>query len=344
MIIAMTIHHMLAANSTPGALVPSSETLLRAIEHAIRAPSGHNLQPWRFRVGSAFIDLIADRTKSLPVLDPDDRELVMSCGAAIFHLRIALRHAGYGVRVVPLPDPDDPDAMARLYAARGARPTVEEAQLFDAIGRRHTIRTGFLPRPFDADIAPLLEAAAAAEGAEFRSILQPVDRTELIDLVAAGARAQAGSSPFRREMAGWLHPAATVDDATEGVVNFPNDVGGLLTYYGPLGSDAADAGEHFAAHLRSLAEAAPLLAVLGTDRDGVSEWLEAGQALAHVLLLAAVQGIQAAVLNTPVQTVSLREKVGQLAGKPLCPQLVLAFGYAPTIHATPRRPVADFLM
>src|SRR3712207_9052562 len=49
------------------------------LNYAVLAPSGHNTQPWRFRLGERHVDLLADRTSSLPVVDPEDRALVLSC-------------------------------------------------------------------------------------------------------------------------------------------------------------------------------------------------------------------------------------------------------------------------
>ena len=60
------------------------DALLRSlVEYAALAPSGHNTQPWRFRLRGGGAELLADRTRALPVVDPDDRELVISCGAAL---------------------------------------------------------------------------------------------------------------------------------------------------------------------------------------------------------------------------------------------------------------------
>jgi len=62
----------------------SSVTAVQAralLDAAILAPSSHNTQPWRFAVRERTIDLYADRTRALPVNDPDDRELTISrCG------------------------------------------------------------------------------------------------------------------------------------------------------------------------------------------------------------------------------------------------------------------------
>ena len=56
------------------------------IATAARAPSVHNTQPWRFRAGDGTIDLYADPRRRLHV-DKDGREMLISCGAALFGLR-----------------------------------------------------------------------------------------------------------------------------------------------------------------------------------------------------------------------------------------------------------------
>ena len=62
--------------------------LITAVEHAVLAPSSHNTQPWQFRLIEDGLQLFADRSRALPVVDPHDRALVISCGASLFHLRI----------------------------------------------------------------------------------------------------------------------------------------------------------------------------------------------------------------------------------------------------------------
>ncbi|WP_458721578.1 hypothetical protein [Candidatus Nitrosocosmicus sp. R] len=59
--------------------------------YAILVPSGHNTQPWTFRISDdSIIEMYADRTRALPVVDPDDRELTISCGSALFNMQLAI--------------------------------------------------------------------------------------------------------------------------------------------------------------------------------------------------------------------------------------------------------------
>src|SRR5215469_16093227 len=102
---------------------PPAEQLRFLLQYAVLAPSGHNSQPWMFKIDEDTVELYADRSRALPVVDPDDRELTISCGAALLNLRVALRHFGYAGEVIPFPDPDDPDLLARVHLGKigGAR-------------------------------------------------------------------------------------------------------------------------------------------------------------------------------------------------------------------------------
>ena len=114
----------------------------RLVSLAIRAPSVHNTQPWAWRIGPDGIDLFADESRRLAASDPMGRNLVISCGAALHHLRAAARASGLRPEVVRLPDPADPGLLAQVtftptqpprrqpptYApSRSAAPTVADS-------------------------------------------------------------------------------------------------------------------------------------------------------------------------------------------------------------------------
>jgi len=107
--------------------------LLRAmLKHAVLAPSGHNTQPWLFKLSSEdSLDLIADRTRALPVVDPYDRELTISCGAALGHLEVAASHYGRALKIFLSPKPSEPDVLARVKLTSDAPESLDD--LFEAI-------------------------------------------------------------------------------------------------------------------------------------------------------------------------------------------------------------------
>lgn len=53
------------------------------IDAARCAPSVHNTQPWWFGTRGSTVTLHADSDRRLQVADPDGREMLISCGAAL---------------------------------------------------------------------------------------------------------------------------------------------------------------------------------------------------------------------------------------------------------------------
>ena len=65
-----------------GVAVSPDPELREILAYAARASSSHNAQPWRIEVaGPSSLRLLADRSRYLPVVDPDNREMFLSFGA-----------------------------------------------------------------------------------------------------------------------------------------------------------------------------------------------------------------------------------------------------------------------
>ena len=314
------------------ALLSPPRTHLELLADAVRAPSSHNSQPWLFRVREDRIDLFADRTRALPVNDPHDRELVISCGAALTNLCAAAVHHHLAPTVHVFPDDEDPDHLAAVDLT--PVPAYSDARVSYGIHLRSTWRTDFLAKPVPADVVADMRAAAEAEGA-WVHVVDDDQRTELAGLVTGGDHFQFADHSWRRELAAWMHPRRRGD----GLLVPP--VAGAVTRFVVSHVDIGDrtAREDAAITLR-----APLVLVLGTEHDDERAWLTAGRALERLLLTGAVRGVQAGFSNQPCQVAVLRPQLAQLVGH-AHPQMVLRLGFPPEPPVeTPRRPVADVLL
>lgn len=300
----------------------------------MRAPSSHNTQPWLFRLTNDAVELRADRRRALPVNDPEDRELTISCGAALFNMRAAAAGGEMPAEVRLLPEDADRDLLAvvRLGADRVER---EIAGLDRWIGERRSVRTPFERSPVPEGLVDQLQGAAAAEGCVLH-VVADADRERVVDLVAEGDRVQFGDPNWRRELAEWLRPPAGGD-------GLPTPA--LATPVARFVVRRFDVGERTAKGDKRLGMDAPLLVVLTTDRDGPSEWLRAGQALQRMLLLAAGSGLHAGYLNQPCQVERLRPRLRDAVKAGGLPQVLFRLGKpAKPGRRSPRREMREVLL
>lgn len=327
-----------------GAVIRSGEPsgvdlLKRTIEHAVLAPSSHNTQPWRFKTRAGALELHLDRSRVLPVTDPACREMIISCGAALQNIRIALRHRRRLADVEILPFASNPNVLARIRPGATCVPSRLYELLFAAIPERHTNRGAYLSVAPGRRFAAALGLAAELEGAWLRWTTDDVLRSAVADLVAAGDRVQGADPAFRRELAAWMRP--NDHGSRDGMPGYSFGLSRRTSRLAPGLLRWFPWGRMHAVRDRTLALDAPILAVLGTAGDSPRDWMAAGQALQFSLLLATAQGLSASFLNQPVQVPALRARLRALLGSPGHPQLILRMGYAARARPTPRRSVAE---
>lgn len=185
--------------------------LAAAVERALRAPSVHNTQPWRWRLADGAIELHADPARHLVATDPDRRDLVLSCGSALHHLRVALAAAGLSARVDRLPTVEDRWHLATVTVRSGA-PVSALARLSRAIEERRTDRRPLGAEPVPPRVLDRLVTAAAGSGALLVPVVDDGARHRLDELLAdAGAR-QRFAPGYAAELAIWSHRWAAARD------------------------------------------------------------------------------------------------------------------------------------
>src|SRR5579884_1757665 len=183
-------------------LVPITASVAQeAVSIAARAPSVHNTQPWSFRRSDGGIVLSADHDRQLRVADESGRELAVSCGAALYTLRLALRAKELEPLVELLPEAGDPRVLARVTARPGAPMSGSERRMLAAVTRRHTHRGRFTGGPAARSLLVELQATAAGEGASLLTVESPGQLRRVLDLVAAADRRQRLDPTWREELA-----------------------------------------------------------------------------------------------------------------------------------------------
>jgi len=321
------------------ALTPDEVASVIAV--ASRAPSLHNTQPWKFRVQRDCIELLGDPDRQLTAVDPAGRELMISCGAAVFGLWLGLRKLGRLPAIALQPDAAQPLLFARVWPAGHAARTPAEADLIAAVPHRHTHRGPFSPGEVSARLLDSLVTDAAAEGCELVLITDPHVVSRLGRLVRRAGASQSANPEISAELARWVRPVGS--QARDGVpaTARPADA--------PM-SDTRRSAERLASRdfgapgtEQPGGEPPVATAVLMTPGDTPADWLRAGQALNRLLLRAASRWVFASLQSQPIESPRHRQVVRALTGGHGDPQLLLQFGRANTAPATPRRPQSELL-
>ena len=297
------------------------------------APSIHNTQPWRFDVDpqARTVEVHAAWERSLPLADPRGRALHLSAGTAVFNLLVAAGHLGWEPVLHLLPRSSDPGFLADVRLAgpplTGRRPGPD---LYQAIARRHSSRLPFTDRPVPAAVLDELTRAAHAEGAEL-TLPGAAESARLLELTADAELRRTADRARLHETRAWLRDSDREPYGIPYSALGPRDAGAHVPMRDFSGLDRAHR-EPTAAF-----EEHPQLALLSTRDDGPADWLRAGQALEHVLLLLTCHGLRASMLYQALEWHDLRWLLRDpLSAGPGQPQMLLRIGYGPQGPPTPR--------
>jgi nitroreductase len=306
-----------------------------AVRAAVRAPSLHNTQPWRFRLHGGAIEVRADPARRLPVADPSGRAVRVACGAATFNARLGLTVAGCPPETELRPEPSDPDLMARLVPSQVRPATPAQQRLHDAIPRRHSNRAPFFAEPVPASVRAEMIEAAQAEGAWLELLIGAGPLAGVAEIAQAAARVLDRDPAYRTEMAAWTRADEEHGDGVPSVAGGPSPEPQDLLPARPFSDQPRGPGRDF--------ESQPLVAILGTAGDSQRDQLVAGMALQRVLLTITAAGLAASMLSQPIEVASARDRLRVALGRYGAPQMVLRVGYGRPGFPTPRRPVRDVI-
>jgi len=322
----------------------TSEEIARyVVAQAVWAPSVHNTQPWWFAAGENQISLHADRGRRLPVGDPDGREMMISCGAALFNVRLALRSLGYVPETRVLPDPDDPVLVAQVSWRQRAAVDEFERYLFSQVRRRRTHRGGFDLEPLRPDLLAALRAGAARDGAALRIVANDVQVAALAAAVQNAERMLELDSRRVQELVKWTPaPGSSRSDGVP-ATSYPARAEHTDPYFPSQdfarGHDWGIPPLSTAASVRSVG----VVGLLTTAADRPVDWVNAGQALQRILLTASAGGAAVALHSQPFEVSWLREFVRGRLSDGAYPHLVLRIGMVVQVAVSVRRDPAEVL-
>ncbi len=308
------------------------------VRYAILAASSHNTQPWKFKSESAGIAILPDLSRRCPAVDPDEHHLYASLGCAAENLLLAAQAAG-------LKGHCSYDASRSSVEVKFEPTAPVRSALFEAIPLRQCSRAEYDGRPISAVQLRLLEEAGRGRGVSLLLLTDQRRKERVAEYVAAGNTAQFGDSLWAQELKKWIRfnarEAVRTGDGLYGPVMGSPDVPRWLgTLFMRFVFSAQSQNRKDLEHIRSSAA----IAVLSSEVDDQSHWIEAGRCYERLALQAAALDLRTAFINQPVEVPALRAQfAGFLGIGARRPDLVIRIGRGPVMPRSLRRPLEQVL-
>lgn len=315
------------------------DVITDAVALACRAPSLHNSQPWRWVSDGPVVSLFLDHARTPQRTDPTGRELLISCGAALDHFRVAMAAAGWTCNVDRFPNPNNSDHLASVDFTPLDFVTEAHRRRADAIARRRTDRLPYT-RPADWDI--FLQTISSSAGSSGVSVYA-IGNARQPGLVRASdltRTARLYDSAYHAELVGWTSEVAVADGIP--AATLPSEAESKRV---AIGRDFPAAGH--ADRRRDISGDDAEVVVLSTEDSTRDSRVRCGELLSSILLDATMAGLATCTLSHLTEVPASRDIVRELTGSRSTPEVLVRIGSAPApddiATPTPRRPVTDVL-
>ena len=152
----------------------AADVLENTVALACRAPSYHNSQPWRWTADRDGLHLFLDPSRVVQT-DHTGHQALISCGAVLDHLRVAMAAVGWRAHIDRFPNPNNLHHLASIDFSEMSLVTDGHRRRAEAIGTRRTDRLPFNP---------------VAEWDSFETVLRSRidDTVALVDVIADADR------------------------------------------------------------------------------------------------------------------------------------------------------------
>lgn len=314
------------------------EKAIFLLNYAVLAPSNHNSQPWLFDISEGKIKLFADISRALLVTDSYNRELMISCGAAIGNLEVAANYFGLACSFEYFPDARESAHIVDASLTEGHTVTANDRRLFSAIKDRSTTRKPMSSYQLPQSVTDYLNKQASAYDIELKLIIDQELRNTIAEIISDADREHFADPEFRRELSEWIR--STDNEKHDGLTINNKWTPGFLAKVESMILRGFDIGEDIADRNKDLTEDSPTLAVIATRSEEPLQWFATGVFLSRALLYLAASGVSVGYLNQAVEIVDFRKLLREKADTIGYPQLLLRIGKAGMSKPSARRPVS----
>jgi nitroreductase len=320
------------------AIVVETEIIEDVVRTACRAPSLHNSQPWQWVFNRGQLRLFLDPSR---VMDTDQsaREALISCGAALDHLRVAMAATGWQSHIDRFPNPNSPNHLASIDFTPLDFVTDRDRRRASAIGARHTDRLPF-SAPTDWQSFEAVVASSANRQAVHLEVIADDLHPRLEEAAQIAESLRSYDTPYHNELHWWTAPF----ERSQGIP--------YSALVSAAEGDRVGVGRVFPVPRRperrlEIPEDRAKVLLLSTDNDTRADALAAGEALSATLLECTMAGLATCPITHLTEVDVTRDLIRKLMAHDAVPQVLIRVGVVPVTEkappATPRRPLSEVL-
>jgi hypothetical protein len=317
------------------------DVFLKIVRRAVKAPSGHNTQPWLFTKEVNGICIMPDFTRALPTADPENRELYISLGCAAETVMIAARFYGYKAKL----NNDLLDNQGTIKIALSKNDETEQAELFSFINARQTTRNLYTNQPVSMDVLTQLKEMVAEAGVEVAFYIGNEARDTFASYIFEANNIQMSNQKFKKELIKWLRfsqkEAMQKGDglyaACTGLPSLGKKLGNFVVKYFIT---PRSENKRFLQQFNK----ASTIALFTTPENNGENWVRMGMALQRFALICTQKGLSYSYINSPCQIIQVRDKMMNDLPFAGFPQLLIRLGYSQKMPFSFRRRIADVIL
>lgn len=313
------------------------------VECAIKAPSGHNTQPWKFENIEDGIIIHPDFSRALPIVDGDNHALYISLGCALENIIIAASTKGFESTVYY---PEDSKSSIKVLFHTENKFNVTKDPLYDVISSRQVNRSKYFEKIVSNEDLQKLSSSFKFEGITIHILNDKEQFTKIIPLIIEGNNLQFENKQFVNELTSWFRYSKSEAEKTKdglwtAAMGLPN-MGKLIGNFAMKNFVSAKSE---AKRLNDILQHTQGLAIFISDKNEVTYWVNIGRAFQRFGLTATKFGISHAHLNMPCEEVSVRQKLAKELGvENKHPLLLIRYGYADKMPYSYRRNTEDVIV
>jgi len=297
------------------------------VEQAIKAPSGHNTQPWKFENTDDGIIIHPDFSRALPVVDRDNHALYISLGCAIENIIIA---ASVKVLECTIHYPKDAKGYIKIIINDTNSSNITKDPLFDYIDSRQVNRRKYSEKIVSNEDLQNLNSSFKFQGISLLLLNGKASFKNVVPLIIEGNNLQFGNKQFVNELTNWFRYSKSEAEKTKdglwtstmGLPNMGKLIGNMVMKNFVTAKSEAERIQNILEHTQGLA-------IFISDKDDVALWINLGRAFQRFGLTATKLGISHAHLNMPCEEVTVRQKLTKALGVEAShPLLLIRYGYS----------------